>query len=208
MLLPKQIHRRFISSRRRSERRLSPFVFYAATCVFALAIGCGRNQAPANQDPPRIPVKTAIIAPVAVPESSEYLGTLKSRHSTVLNPQVEGQITSIFVKSGDHVKAGTALMQIDPLKQQATVGSQDAARAAQEANVHGIVYLNRDPLAKVRLLTLPTGTATVRSRQELFSAGEIREKHESALEILSGVPTYALHYYDLHDAMQKLHLLT
>jgi RND family efflux transporter MFP subunit len=81
-------------------------------------------------------VKTAIIAPVAVPESSEYLGTLKSRHSTVLNPQVEGQITGIFVKSGDHVKVGTALMQIDPLKQQATVGSQDAARAAQEANVH------------------------------------------------------------------------
>lgn len=105
-------------------------------CVFALAIGCGRNQAPASQEPRRIPVKTAIIAPVAIAESSEYLGTLKSRHSTVLNPQVEGQITGIFVKSGDRVKAGTALMQIDPLKQQATVGSQDAARAAQEASVH------------------------------------------------------------------------
>jgi RND family efflux transporter MFP subunit len=111
-------------------------MFCATMCVFILAIGCGRNQAPASQEPPRVPVKTAIIAPVAVPESSEYLGTLKSRHSTVLNPQVEGQITSIFVKSGDRVKAGTALMQIDPLKQQATVGSQDAARAAQEANVH------------------------------------------------------------------------
>ena len=136
MSLPGRIHRRVLSLRRRTGRRLRPFIFCAAMCVFALAIGCGRNQAPASQEPRRIPVKTAIIAPVAIAESSEYLGTLKSRHSTVLNPQVEGQITGIFVKSGDRVKAGTALMQIDPLKQQATVGSQDAARAAQEASVH------------------------------------------------------------------------
>jgi RND family efflux transporter MFP subunit len=133
--LPAQIDRSLISFRKATERRLRPFIFCAAMWVFALAGGCGRNQAPVNQEQPRVAVKTAIIAPVAVSESSEYLGTLKSRHSTVLNPQVEGQITSIFVKSGDRVKAGTALMQIDPLKQQATVGSQDAARAAQEANV-------------------------------------------------------------------------
>lgn len=83
-----------------------------------------------------MPVKTTIIGPVPITDSSEYLATLYSRHSTVLNPQVEGQITSILVRSGQHVKAGTALMQIDPLKQQATVGSQEAARAAQETNVH------------------------------------------------------------------------
>jgi RND family efflux transporter MFP subunit len=61
---------------------------------------------------------------------------LKSRRSANINPQVEGQITKIFVKSGDHVAPGTPLMQIDPLKQEATLGSQDAARAAQEANVN------------------------------------------------------------------------
>ena len=44
-------------------------------------------------------------------------------------------MTQILVKSGDRVTAGTPLMQIDPLKQQATVGSQEAARAAQLANV-------------------------------------------------------------------------
>ncbi len=100
-----------------------------------VAAGCDQNQATGNQQPPATPVKTAVIAPVAIPESSEYLGTLKSRHSTILNPQVEGQVTAILVKSGDRVKAGTPLMQIDPLKQQATVGSQEASRAAQEANV-------------------------------------------------------------------------
>ena len=81
-------------------------------------------------------------------------------------------------------------------------------RASQEATVHSIVYLSRYPLARGRLAPLPTGTATSRIRQELFSAGEIREKHETTLQILSNVPTYELHYYDLHDAIRKLHLLT
>jgi RND family efflux transporter MFP subunit len=106
-------------------------------CAGSLLAGCDQKQAAAgNEQQPATPVKTAVIAPVAIPESSEYLGTLKSRHSVMLNPQVEGQITEIFVKSGDRVKAGTSLMQIDPLKQQATVGSQEASRASQEANVH------------------------------------------------------------------------
>ena len=68
-----------------------------------------------------------------IADSSEYLSILKSRHSATINPQVEGQITKIFVKSGDRVKAGTPILQIDPLKQQATVSSQEANRAAQEA---------------------------------------------------------------------------
>jgi len=46
---------------------------------------------------------------------------------------VEGHVTGIDVKSGDRVKTGDALLQIDPMKQEATVSSQDAARASQEA---------------------------------------------------------------------------
>jgi RND family efflux transporter MFP subunit len=129
-----QIESRLTQFRRTLGPRL--LVLTILACAAGLVGGCDQKQAAGNEAQPAVPVKTAVIAPVAIPESSEYLGTLKSRHSTVLNPQVEGQITGIFVKSGDRVKAGTALMQIDPLKQQATVGSQDAARAAQEANVH------------------------------------------------------------------------
>src|SRR5580704_8221251 len=110
--------------------------FAAILCVAAFLTGCGQKQAAGNEDIPAVQVKTAIIEPVPISDTSEYLGTLKSRHSMVLNPQVEGQIINIFVKSGDHAKAGTALMQIDPIKQQATLGSQEASRAAQEANVH------------------------------------------------------------------------
>jgi RND family efflux transporter MFP subunit len=107
-----------------------------AVCfAVAGAAGCARKQAPAPQAFPAVAVKTKVLEPVSIPESSEYLATLKSRHSAILNPQVDGQVTRILVRSGDRVKAGTPLMQIDPLEQQALVASQQAARAAQKANV-------------------------------------------------------------------------
>jgi RND family efflux transporter MFP subunit len=82
-----------------------------------------------------IPVKVQIARDVPVNDTSDYVATLKSRDSAVIMPQVEGQITDIFVHSGDRVSAGTPLMQIDPAKQQATVSSQQNARAAQEASL-------------------------------------------------------------------------
>jgi RND family efflux transporter MFP subunit len=111
------------------------FPSLALLLVVSLASGCGQKQAAGNEPDPGVPVKTIVVEPVPIPDASDYLATLKSRHSTALNPQVEGQVTHIFVKSGDRVKAGTPLMEIDPLKQQATLSSQEAARAAQEANV-------------------------------------------------------------------------
>ncbi len=121
---------------RRGLRRLFTGAAALAVCfAVAGAAGCARKQAQAPQAFPAILVKTKALEPVSIPESSEYLATLKSRHSAILNPQVDGQVTRILVRSGDRVKAGTPLMQIDPLEQQALVASQQAARAAQKANV-------------------------------------------------------------------------
>jgi RND family efflux transporter MFP subunit len=50
-----------------------------------------------------------------------------------MQPQVEGNLTRIFVKSGDVVKAGQPLMQIDPLKQSAAVQSQQGTQAQKKA---------------------------------------------------------------------------
>src|SRR5947199_10207773 len=82
-----------------------------------------------------VPVQVQIAPAVKIPETTEYLSILKSRHSASINPQVEGQITRIFVKSADHVTAGTPQLQIDPLKQAATVSSPETSRMAQETNV-------------------------------------------------------------------------
>jgi RND family efflux transporter MFP subunit len=85
------------------------------------------------QGPPAMPVKIQVARSVAVDDSSEYVATLKSRGSAAIMPQVEGHITSIFVRSGARVAAGAPLMQIDPVKQQAAVTSQQDTRAARAA---------------------------------------------------------------------------
>ena len=79
---------------------------------------------------------------------------------------------------------------------------------AIEAGVQAVVYLNRHPSASGRLIRLPEGTATQRTRKELYSAGEIRTKHEKILEMLSGIPTFALHYSEFDQAIQQLDHLT
>ncbi len=108
----------------------------AASLLIAIAAaGCGGQQAGGPQAPPPTPVKVATVHPAPVADASELVATIKSLSSTTIHPRVDGQITRIYVKSGDRVKAGTPMLQIDPLRQQAAVASQDSAHAAQEANV-------------------------------------------------------------------------
>ncbi len=71
------------------------------------------------------------MSPVA--QSSEYVATIKSRRSTELLPQVSGQLTDIKVHSGDHVKAGQLLMEIDARQQRATVDSLRATEQQKKA---------------------------------------------------------------------------
>jgi RND family efflux transporter MFP subunit len=103
-----------------------------------MAAACSPNSAqnPHAGGPPAMPVKVLEARAVPISDATEYVATLKSRDSTVIMPQVEGQITQIFVHSGDRVEARAPLMEIDPLKQQATVKSQESARAAQQANLN------------------------------------------------------------------------
>lgn len=112
-------------------------VLAVALALAGVTLACSTNspQNPQAGAPPGMPVKVQEARAVPISDATEYVATVKSRDSTVIMPQVEGQITQIFVHSGDRVEAGKPLMEIDPLKQQATVKSQESARAAQQANL-------------------------------------------------------------------------
>jgi RND family efflux transporter MFP subunit len=94
------------------------------------AIGCQKKDAAsaAGAGMQAMPVQTATISLSPVPQSNEYVATIKSRRSATLQPQVEGRLTGIRVHSGDHVSSGEEMMSIDPLHQQASV---DSARATE-----------------------------------------------------------------------------
>ena len=95
------------------------------------AAGC--RGGPQAGGPPPMPVKIRVARPVAVDDSSEYVATLRSRGSAAIMPQVEGHVTAIHVRSGARVAAGAPLMQIDPVKQEAAVSSQEDTRASRRA---------------------------------------------------------------------------
>lgn len=75
---------------------------------------------------------------------------------------------------------------------------------AAEAAVEAVVFLDRQPGARGELIRLPAGTATQRIGQGLYSAGDIRARHEKRLTKLFHVPTYELRYQSLQDGMDAL----
>lgn len=80
-----------------------------------------------------LPVQTYAVALQPVPDSSEYVATIKSRRSATIMPQVSGVLTAINVTSGQHVDAGQVLMTIDPRQQQAMVDTQSATVRQKKA---------------------------------------------------------------------------
>ena len=60
-----------------------------------------------------MPVETVALTEKPIEQTSEYIASLKSRRSTTIQPQVEGFLTRIAVRSGEHVRQGALLFEID-----------------------------------------------------------------------------------------------
>lgn len=169
------------------------FYFIESLLISALAatIGCaGKAAAPQGGGFPAMPVKVLEAKPVAVSDSSEYVATLKSRDSAVVMPQVEGVLTQIYVHSGDRVAAGAALMDIDPLKQQATVKSQQSASTAQQATLDW----TKQQYARTQSLA----AAGVVSKQDLDQAKAAMDQAQAQMDSLNSQvreQEVQLHYY-------------
>ena len=103
--------------------------------LMGLAVtGCQKKAAaPAGAGVQGLPVQTVAVTLAPVAQSSEYVATIKSRRSAMVEPQVMGMLTQIRVHSGDLVKAGEVLMVIDPRQQQANVESLRATERQKKA---------------------------------------------------------------------------
>ena len=179
-------------------RRVSRFFSRTSLLIILLAAGlglsisCGDSSAKGQQPqgPPGIPVKIQVAHSTSFNDTTDYVATLKSRDSAAIMPQVEGQITQIYVHSGQRVSSGTPLMQIDPLKQQATVKSQVDLQASKRADVE---------YAKQQYQRISTLAASgVVSKQELDQARSALDAAEGqlrALEAQVSEQKVQLHYY-------------
>jgi RND family efflux transporter MFP subunit len=137
-----------------------------------------------------MPVTVEVAEATPVNDATEYVATVKSRDSAVIMPQVDGQITNIFVHSGDSVTANAPLMEIDPLKQQATVKSQQSSRAAQQANLDW----TRQQFQRAQGLY----SAGVVSKQDLDQAKSATDAAQAQMDSLDAQvreQEVQLHYY-------------
>jgi RND family efflux transporter MFP subunit len=149
--------------------------------LLGLAVtGCEKKPvAAANAGMQAMPVQTVTIALEPVPQSSEYVATIKSRRSATLQPQVDGRLTGISVRSGDHVKTGQTLMKIDPQHQVATVESARATERQKKA----LYDYNTSEIERQRKLFEAGITSRDVYEQAQQSFGNTKADYESAVEL-------------------------
>lgn len=122
--------------------RLPSQLICLLVCAPLVACGNGGAKGSAAQGPggpgggpPAMAVKAITISNKPLEVASEFIATVKSLHSTTVQPQTDGIVTRVYVKSGDRVKSGAPILQIDPQRQAATVRNAESQRAAREADV-------------------------------------------------------------------------
>src|SRR6266478_6859959 len=177
--------------------RFSAITSFLATSPVLLAAllfttGCGDSKGAKAAPPQAMPVKVQTANSQKDNDTTDYVATLKSRDSALVMPQVEGIITKIFVHSGQRVGAGAPLMQIDPAKQEATVRSQENARAAQLAQVKW-AQQNYERVSGL-------ANAGVVSRQDLDQARATRDAAQAQYQALDAAvreQQVQLHYYQV-----------
>jgi len=157
-------------------RRPSLFSVPPCLALAVLAAGCARLADPRAGGPPATPVEAVTLAEHPVAQTTEFVGVVKSRQSTIVQPQVEGIVTRILVRSGDRVRPGAPLMQIDPRMQQAAVASLQSQRAGREADLR----FARQEAARAKTL-VEAGAA---SRSDLEQAETALSMAEAQLQAI------------------------
>jgi RND family efflux transporter MFP subunit len=84
---------------------------------------------------PAMPVEMVTLETRPLEQTTEFVGTVKSRRSTDIQPQVEGFITRIDARPGQRVNAGAVLMEIDSRVPQAQIVSLESVLAQREIDV-------------------------------------------------------------------------
>lgn len=131
------------SSRRSSLRpprvsfRLAPSLAPSLALAVAAALlsAACKKAPPAAPPPPPKEVDTLTLEPSEARTTGEYLGSLLSRGSVTVLPQVNGYVRSVLVRPGQKVAVGAPLIEVDAREESAALASTQAQLAAAQANL-------------------------------------------------------------------------
>lgn len=165
----------------------------------ALASACGKAPPPAPATPPPRAIQVLTLAPAPLRTTGEYLGSLLSRGSVNVLPQVAGYIRAIHVRPGQRVAAGAALVEIDARDENAAlssasaqVESAEAQRALAQQLLTRAETLNKEGLATAqeidqRRADLAAATAAVRAAGAQASQRRVALSNRTIRAAIPGV---------------------
>lgn len=168
------------------------YLLWTFSSLFIVACGGapqGGPGGPGGGMPPSA-VEAVTLVEKPIEQTTEFVATLKSRRSSTIQPQVEGFITRIAVRSGERVAAGAALFEIDSTPQQAVLASQQSLRTARAAEVE----YARQQAARTRKL-FEAGAASQRDAEEADTALRTSEAQLKAAEEQVSQQRAELGYY-------------
>ena len=165
-------------------RLVAPIVL-AAALVFAACGGGAQGEAGAGAaagggrgaGAPAMPVEVVTLESQPIERTGEFVGTVRSRRSTSIQPQAEGFLTRILVESGDRVTAGEPLFEIDGTPQRAAVASLESVRAAREADA---AYAAQQAARAKSLLDV--GATSQQEYEQAMTAQKTAEAQLKAIE--------------------------
>lgn len=159
-----------------------------AICLLA---GCSKPvAAPPPMQATPVSVQPVTLSPV--PNTDTYVSTIKSRRSSTMQPQVDGNLTKIYVHSGQVVKAGQVLMQIDPLKQVATLESQQGTQAQKIA----VYQYNQTEVERQKKL-FEAGVTSKQSYDQAVQAFQNSKADLDSSAALTATQKQQLGYYEI-----------
>jgi RND family efflux transporter MFP subunit len=111
-------------------------IIATAVILGALVLGgCKKQEAAKPPPPPPREIDYVTVAPSEVRHTGEYLGSLLSRGSVTVLPQVNGYVRRVLVKPGQKVAVGTPLIEVDAREESAALASAQAQVAAAQADL-------------------------------------------------------------------------
>jgi len=116
-----------------------------------------------GQPPPLIPVTAATAEARNVPVYVQGLGSVQAFNTVAVKTRVDGQITKVFFREGQEVKAGDSLFQIDPRPYENALQQAQATKEKDEAQLQS-AQLDLERAAK--LLTPGFGTRQTYDQQK------------------------------------------
>ncbi|MBP8809427.1 MAG: efflux RND transporter periplasmic adaptor subunit [Kofleriaceae bacterium] len=140
--------------------------------ALVVLVACGGEASSSKKPPPPPPreVQLVTVAPTEARVAGEYLGTLLSRASLTVMPQVAGYVRKLHVRPGQRVRVGDPLVEIDAREESAALSSASAQAEAAAAAL-ALAEQSRTRIEALHREGLATAAELDKVRADVAAAG-------------------------------------